>query len=511
MFEDCKGPKFEELLAVFSSAVLMKIIQKDKNDLSVVKSSLWNVDLGVDVVSLVLAYGASVSGQLRAREVLQRRWLKFSRTIEIQRGLLEQRALQTKSDSASNLQKKIPQRTLARLKRLLVENWQGDGEWVDIILQGDQHRPRGSLLELTYSNIWQHASNDTLYTIRPRSSTSCLKTLESRIEEQRTRLDRWKLAQSNIEALRQRRRASQRSNTQTSSVPVRKYSLRSNIAQPSSIRNISTAGVESSLPTPTNYRVTRHRRSKSAFVDLSAPISVSNIDLRKPLANTSVRLSSSAQLSRPQTSYTPVPHSPSSRNEASLRISKDQSDHDMDMSEDFSNESSRAEDIVRSILNSEATTPYKIPLSLVERTRISMASMGTKQNIEFPDQGSEYKSYTLSDPMSNVGLTDLAERTRMSMSMKKSFPVTQACRVAHKSRPSASIPINQFETPRKVVVTAADTSFFDETIIDLDEENIFKSRPKVALSPMLSPVTDDGRESLAGVILKDESYEDDFS
>lgn len=110
-------------------------------------------------------------------------------------------------------------------------------------------------------------------------------------------------------------------------------------------------------------------------------------------------------------------------------------------------------------------------------------------SISLPESEPEIDSTHLSRRMS------LAERTRQSMAAitththkpRKSLDL-------RKQRRMSQFPVNQFETPGKSRLTVPDTRP-DATPVDklfseeADYDSVFKTRPKVALSPVWSPDT----------------------
>lgn len=156
-----------------------------------------------------------------------------------------------------------------------------------------------------------------------------------------------------------------------------------------------------------------------------------------------------------------------------------------------------AEQILASVANAEPS-PVKPKLSLAERTRRSMAHMHNKDSpsmapppiprpLPLPPMP---ESPILPSPDSESFNTraSLLERTRQSMSLLPTKPRKSM----HKPRHSKMFPTNQFETPKKQhpgitnnvkSLTPPEKLFSQEA----DYASVFKSRPKIGLSPTLSP------------------------
>jgi len=160
-----------------------------------------------------------------------------------------------------------------------------------------------------------------------------------------------------------------------------------------------------------------------------------------------------------------------------------------------------AEAIVLSVTQ-DAPSPAKPRQSLAERTRMSMA-FSSSHNIHQtmmmgPPPPPSPPAEDPVKPGSQTGPTDfdsrstLLERTRQSMSM---LPATsQRTRNSnYKPQCSKGYPTDQFETPKKQQQQESTDDGKDSTpreelfTQEADYMSVFKSRPKIALSPTISP------------------------
>ena len=164
-----------------------------------------------------------------------------------------------------------------------------------------------------------------------------------------------------------------------------------------------------------------------------------------------------------------------------------------------------AEQIVSMTINA-APTPAKSKVSLMERTRQSMA-FASPTRLQYLPSG-EPSSSTPIPPIpsskksheTTTAPTDprtLLERTRRSISL---VPSTKPRKSTFERRTSKIYPTNQFETPRK----RPQLEKVSESITTPPEElfspgagydSVFKSRPKIALSPNPSPSAEYGEYS----------------
>ena len=153
-----------------------------------------------------------------------------------------------------------------------------------------------------------------------------------------------------------------------------------------------------------------------------------------------------------------------------------------------------AEQIVSSVANAEAS-PVEPKLSLADRTRRSMAYKHHKDPLAMEPPPIHPppipESYFLPSPDTEAfdSRATLLERTRQSISL---LPAIKARKSIHKPRHSKIFPTNQFETPKKqypgINKDTKDLTPPEELFgQDVDCASVFKSRPKIAVSPTLSP------------------------
>ncbi|KAF2489357.1 hypothetical protein BU16DRAFT_544747 [Lophium mytilinum] len=159
----------------------------------------------------------------------------------------------------------------------------------------------------------------------------------------------------------------------------------------------------------------------------------------------------------------------------------------------ISKEDLLAEQIISSIGDATPSPVKKPRLSLTERARMSMAHASAFQLPETIEESPPSLPPLPVIPQETLldRRATLAERTRQSMARVSLAP-------QHKSRKSMStkrqsiFPVNQFETPRKSTAIEEEPKgdstpkeyLFSEKA---EYENVFKSRPKIAVSPILSP------------------------
>ena len=503
MLEECKGPKFEELLGCLSSMALAKSVVEEQEDGSIAKRVVLGEYDGKAVQqALNLAYRYDCNKTIKQREAYEKRWTKFGRSLKGQKEELEGREKDIDFKSRQRREKVIPQRTLHRLRRHAQENWKGDQEWVNTLLRSDQHRPQGRLLERDFVNVWGHACEDTLYAIRPQKNDSLLQNLERRVGEQNSRLEKWKLIRERLTMQAQAMLATDEEAQDT----------------PPAIEGISTPNDWTNAENSRSITKSTHARQSSRHLDqreyAHPPFSSSST------AYSPVKATKTPSATDAGSSYFPpehyLPPSPTRRDYSHLRTSS-MPQHEMEPRHQSPH---RYSPIRRPIQDVNPPSPEKttflpadeetaatpvtncrapqmnmdqLPpqLSLAERTRMSMARYSPIKNDMPPPPTLPSPQKETPEPVAQIPTTPdriqtLAERTRQSMSLMSAQPGKHH-RKSRVSRVSNVYPTNQFETPRKPGNYAVETPLFDETLEDLDAEAVFKSRPRIAVSPVMGP------------------------
>ena len=161
-----------------------------------------------------------------------------------------------------------------------------------------------------------------------------------------------------------------------------------------------------------------------------------------------------------------------------------------------------AEQIISMTLNA-APTPAKPTLSLSERTRqsIAFASPSKFQGL-LPDESPSphLPTTTTAEQVPQIGntaakTTTLLERTRQSISLVPSNPNPKPRRSSTQVRRASQkiYPTNPFETPRKQMKMGKGLTPPEELFTPgAGYESVFKSRPKVAVSPVGTPEPEPG-------------------
>ena len=484
MFDDCKGPKFEELLATFSSLVLQRVVCKSDDDHSLVrKMAEGELRLEKDLkMPLILAYQSSFGMILTERHKNEQRWSNLAGTLATKEAELHSASARLEDIVSRRQEKRIPKRTLDRLQTTVERNWVGDKDWTEILLQSDQLRPQGTFLERAFSSIWPHVCRDTLYNIQPQRNESLLQELQSRVECQNERLASWRSVREKLlEQLAAIEFESLQLSNNLESVPIEE----SLPPRPSSKSVSSPESVISERPVPS--KLTRQRSASTEEVSLNSMSFEAPQAEFAPVDETGhIR-----ELERPRLQVHPRATSPCAASVGAPIPTRDAL--------------TLADHIISTVANA-TPTPAKVPFSLAERTRLSMAKLSSPQKRISPLRdilstespagipSNSTRGASL-DPKTPDTYASLAERTRQSMSQVKVGPYSKPTRKPRVSRVSNVYPVNQFETPRKAAPSISDSpeaSILEERLdaLAVNEESAFQSRPLLAKSPHLRPQSD---------------------
>lgn len=444
MLDDCRGEKFDELLAVFSTAVLRKIVAVSAEEMH------WNLAMKLstagsitpveyqNILPLILAHQVSLHAAGARRAQAHQTYDQFSRLLDDKKIELSERA---KKSANEEQHAPVDSESLARE---LQANWLGSEEWATALLHGGSQSSTDSFLELPFSQAWTQAKASDVHGLRTGAKPDLVIDLETRVLRLRSRLRRW---HEFNDSLRKERGGSSNSmgvESQESRLLFRDHQALTVASISKTVRQSGDRGrvlqdADRSFMSNVNEAVMRvNGQSRS-----NARRAVSVVTVTKPVA-----------LKKPITDINNEPPSPSYDPELPLPPPT---------------------------IESPDPPPHEEENSLPTPTvRLS------------PGQDTEIEPEP--EPLKNVPTSHytLAERTRKSMSLIPPLPTHEAQSRPRRRGPRTSFPVNQFETPRKSSRPSGGRSgastpqdkLFEE---DAEYASVFKSRPRVALSPISSP------------------------
>lgn len=201
MLDDCKGSKFIELLADFSTAVMRKESMSTMTQrvaTPALKMSTATELSGHEyqlMVPLILAHRVSLGAKGRSRARIQATHDSFSRLLNKKKAEVLDRSMKG-DDGASGRE---PMHSINNpICRDVKENWLGSEEWADALLYGGSQSSTDAFLELPFSEAWSNANEPTVEELKNGPVQDLVVNLESQISRQRRRLHRWHEISSSI-------------------------------------------------------------------------------------------------------------------------------------------------------------------------------------------------------------------------------------------------------------------------------------------------------------------------
>ncbi|KAL8758087.1 MAG: hypothetical protein Q9184_004031 [Pyrenodesmia sp. 2 TL-2023] len=568
MFDECRGDRFEELLASFSTVVLQKCLQKQSCSIASISARLIsrrNISRPEQnsLLPLAIAHQGALKALLQRKTQLRQRYADFKRVLKAK----EQQLLAKVDDLAQADMNcsvdAVQDRTVQEIRQQLEASWQGDTGWIKSLVEGDRRDFGDALLDSAFPKIWVHAESGMTGSIEADGQNSLVQDLNGRIYAQQMRLRHWQNVHRDMAKARPRSPAKVKENT----TPYRNRGMQSplkfgygNQAGPDGTMKIAAISPETKM---LYHELLERRRGNSGRVH--------PIDVGTPSKNLTITDAFESAMP-PQTSkalppttpeVTPpttpqgsknvcrnvfaepfedlqsdntqgaeqlsIPTSPIEVDEALQRKTSRSTTYDdrglddrtsklQDCWEDeraatrhdgftaqpldtlsspaaenkfTQEEDALAQRILLSAMNTDPSPP-NCKISLMERTRQSIAFARPEAFLPDSLDGSTLLhsgQKTVPDAFQSGALgryASLLERTRRSISL---VPGPKGPRKSiYSRRESKQYPRNQFETPKKQLedlkeMTPPELLFSP----DADYTSVFKSRPRIATSPKLSP------------------------
>lgn len=200
MLDECKGERFEEVLAVFSSAVLKKLIAEralnaghEYRPMISERIALENYGFSgerTELNALLLAHKASVGKILRDKNSARSKYEEFQDLLVLKKRNLARRKEQLKASAGSEPQVTIPDNIKTQARYVIKSNWTGSDQWAETLLCDDTGSRQGGLLANDFEDVWTGVKSGRLSDIEDNSG-GLLEQLDQRVKLQRSRLDRW--------------------------------------------------------------------------------------------------------------------------------------------------------------------------------------------------------------------------------------------------------------------------------------------------------------------------------
>jgi len=198
MLDECKGERLEEVLAVFSNAVLKRLLLEggsEEYQALAQQLALENFSYTGErsVLSvLITTHKASLSTLLRAKEHARANYNDFADLLNLNERRIARRHEQLKEAiEESGTQGQITEREIAAIQESIQNNWSGQQEWLDTILYGDSMMGGDGLLATRFDKVWKHVEHSSIGELEEQKQVGLLAQLDARVKDQESRLSRW--------------------------------------------------------------------------------------------------------------------------------------------------------------------------------------------------------------------------------------------------------------------------------------------------------------------------------
>lgn len=483
MLDECKGDKFEELLAAFSLIVLNKIVHSEKKPFDPNKVKRENV------VPLILSFRKGIQRDIEERKESEHRTKEQLRSINS--------SIEALSEEAKQLQrKKLPEtpENADLLKTLLRENWIGDYAWVDTLLRGVAPGPGVADMILA----------EDMETDNP---SKLLTDLESKVEMHNARLARWQTYLKHLQedhqahpAITTKREPPQKS---IEAKLTRHLTLKpENGTNGDGAKSGVLISQHKSLLESLNREMNYSTPSQSGFVKVE-PV----VEPAEDLVTDQNRTPRAAKFDGSRGRGNNI-WSEKSSESIEARETKLGPGNDLTTpSRANENRNIRPSTPPQQSLSSgalKATRTKSVEQSLTDRTRTSLAlfetpKASTQRTLNPGSVTQDRQEQTVGPTMTKAqsDRTSLLERTRQSMSMltnvlDDSLPNRRRSgpkKPTHTRSKTVNLPSQRPRLERAwSEESLASAATKDDNIdLDADYESVFMSRPRLAMSPNLSP------------------------
>ncbi|KAK0636544.1 HAUS augmin-like complex subunit 6 N-terminus-domain-containing protein [Bombardia bombarda] len=200
MLDECKGDRLAEVLAVFSSAVLMKLVaeqQLNEPEHPALAQTLALENRGysgerTELVVLTLAYKLSLRRIVDDKNAARAKYNEFARLLRLKDQVIAKRRDEAKAISRKGQGKMhISGHRKLDVWRTVRNNWSGNERWMETLLYGDTHAHKDGVLSTPFDRVWRRVESGRLAELQDTNSDGLLEQLDHRVTSQKLRLEKW--------------------------------------------------------------------------------------------------------------------------------------------------------------------------------------------------------------------------------------------------------------------------------------------------------------------------------
>ncbi|KAL2132416.1 hypothetical protein VTI74DRAFT_3814 [Chaetomium olivicolor] len=198
MLDECKGERLEEVLAVFSSAVLKKMVAEEKLGGGAYPALARTMALEnrgyaeerAELVALVLAHRVSLKRTLEEKNAARARFRELSDLLALKEKTIARRRAEAQAAKRNAQGKALSEQQRAEVRRAVRNNWTGNERWMEALLYGDIESHKDNVLSATFDRVWRRVQSGRLAELEE-TSAGLLEQLENRVRGQQERLQKW--------------------------------------------------------------------------------------------------------------------------------------------------------------------------------------------------------------------------------------------------------------------------------------------------------------------------------
>jgi hypothetical protein len=228
MLDECKGERLEEVLSVFSTAVVKRSVRENQDgpEAIALRLAMENFSYTGDRASLsalVMAHKGSLRKKIEQRERSKEIYNDFSGLLELKDRQITRRKEQLKvaieeDENTEYISKAETYEVQERARK----NWYGSDGWLESILQSDRQAQTDTLLSEPYDQVWKYVEKGRIGEIEDSQRKGLLQQLDARVKEQKNRYETWQNFEKSIKA---RRSDSGKENVTISTKPAKDLSI----------------------------------------------------------------------------------------------------------------------------------------------------------------------------------------------------------------------------------------------------------------------------------------------
>lgn len=198
MLDECRGERLEEVLAIFSSAVLKKVATEEQLNSKAYPSLAQTLALEnrgytgerTDLSSLIIAHKVSLKRKLDRKRASRSQYNHFAQLLDSKEQDVTNRRDQNNAKAQQSKIPKLSDASKQEIRRAVRTNWTGNEQWMEALLYGDTRSQKDGVLKAPFDRVWRRVRSDRLEELED-TSGGLLEQLDNRVRAQQARLDEW--------------------------------------------------------------------------------------------------------------------------------------------------------------------------------------------------------------------------------------------------------------------------------------------------------------------------------